>query len=70
MRYPSARPFALIRVHSWFNLLAARRPESGHYAFASRAAIWAVWRPWKRAMASSFSLGWRDPSPPAMVVAP
>jgi len=30
----------------------------------------AMCRPWKRAPSSSFSLGRREPSPPAMVVAP
>ena len=33
-------------------------------------AIPATWRPWNRASSSSFSLGWRLPSPPAIVVAP
>lgn len=38
---------------------------------AARAlAICATCRPWKRAMASSFSLGWREPSPPERVLAP
>ena len=32
--------------------------------------IFATWTPWKRAPASSFSLGIRSPSPPAMVDAP
>ena len=40
------------------------------YRLASLAAIWATWRHWKRAMASSFSLGWRSPRAPASVVAP
>src|ERR1019366_7367332 len=33
-------------------------------------AIWVTWRPWDRAIASSFSLGTRFPSPPASVPAP
>ena len=33
-------------------------------------AMVATCRPRKRAMASSFSLGWREPSPPVMVEAP
>src|SRR6266478_5749415 len=37
---------------------------------ASRLAISDTWRPWKRASESSFSLGRRDPSGPASVVAP
>jgi hypothetical protein len=44
-----------------------RRSVSYPFSFA---AICATWRPWKRAPASSFSLGWRWPWPPAMVVAP
>jgi hypothetical protein len=34
------------------------------------AAMPATWRPWKRAPSSSTALGWRLPSPPAMVEAP
>ena len=37
---------------------------------ASRAAISATCFPWKRAMASSFSEGSRDPSAPVIVEAP
>src|SRR5690242_2127057 len=37
---------------------------------ASLAVISATWRPWNRAMTSSFSLGLRLPSLPASVVAP
>src|SRR5690606_8439077 len=37
---------------------------------ASFVATSATSRPWKRAPSSSLSLGWRDPSPPAMVEAP
>ncbi len=37
---------------------------------ASREAIAATCRPWKRAASSSFSLGMRSPEPPAIVEAP
>jgi hypothetical protein len=40
------------------------------HAPASFLAIVATWRPWNLAMASSFSLGRRLPSPPAIVEAP
>ena len=36
----------------------------------SLAATSAILRPWYRAPARSFSEGCRDPSPPAIVVAP
>ncbi len=36
----------------------------------SLRAVWATSSPWWRAPSSSILLGWRDPSPPAMVVAP
>ena len=37
---------------------------------ASQRVICATWRPWKRAMVSSLSEGWRLPSPFAIVLAP
>ena len=40
------------------------------HAPASFLAMVATWRPWNLAMASSFSLGRRLPSPPAIVEAP
>ena len=36
----------------------------------SFAAIFATCSPWKRAIESSPSLGWRLPPPPVMVLAP
>ncbi len=48
----------------------ARRARPGKAQPNSLVAMPATWRPWKRAMPSSCSLGWRSPWPPAMVEAP
>jgi hypothetical protein len=45
-------------------------PYFAALAAASALAMPATWRPWKRAIFSSFSLGWRAPSVPASVEAP
>ena len=44
--------------------------QQAHGQPCSFLAISVVWRPWKRTRSSSFLLGRRLPSPPAMVVAP
>jgi hypothetical protein len=50
---------------------AAFRKSAPRYALpVSFCAILATCSPWKRAIESSPSLGWRLPSPPAMVLAP
>jgi len=69
-----------LRVHV-FQSVADRSPANGRGVGINSipaapnqehnlSAIDATWRPWKRAWASSFSLGWREPSAPAMVAAP
>ena len=45
-------------------------PSQSSHAPASFLAMVATWRPWNLAMASSFSLGRRLPSAPAIVEAP
>gem|GEM_PF-7016147 len=47
----------------------AKIGRSGDYR-TSLAVISATCRPWNRAIFNSFSLGWRELSAPAMVVAP
>src|ERR1019366_9572194 len=56
---------------------AARPHATARYQIAGPShlpanffAIWVTWRPWNRAIANSFSLGTRFPSPPASVPAP
>ena len=61
----SADPVAIHRPA--INLAAIHRAPAQVF---SLAAICATWRPWKRAMANSFSLGCRLPSVPASVDAP